>query len=163
MKFEQLPLWDESKIIEMSQIATEILREHYDPIVGKTQNDYMLEKFQSAQSIRDQLKQGVQYYFVSENGKSIGFLAFFPKTYCVYISKFYLYKAERGKGFSHKMLNFVIIKTKEAGLAAIELNVNKRNSSIPVYEKLGFKIIASEKIDIGQGYYMDDYVCRLEI
>jgi len=31
-----------------------------------------------------------------------------------------------------------------------------------IYEKLGFKILRSEKNDIGQGYYMDDYVYRLE-
>ena len=162
MNFEQLLLSNESKIIEMSKMATEILREHYDPIVGKTQNDYMLEKFQSADSIRRQLEEGYQYYFVSENGRNIGFLAFYPKTDCMYLSKLYLYKTERGKGYSRKMLDFVIMKAKEEGLAAIELNVNKHNSTTLIYEKLGFKILRSEKNDIGQGYYMDDYVYRLE-
>ncbi len=163
MHFEQLQLSDESKIIEMSRMATEILREHYDPIVGKTQNDYMLAKFQSAESIRGQLEQGYQYYFVRENGKRVGFLAFYPKERYMYISKLYLYKAQRGKGYSRKMLDFVIQKSKEADLSAIQLNVNKYNSAVQIYEKLGFQIIRSEKNDIGQGYYMDDYVCRLEI
>lgn len=163
MHFEQLTLSDESKIQEMSAIATEILREHYDPIVGKTQNNYMLQKFQSVEGIRTQLKEGVQYYFVSENGKRAGFLAFYPEGDHLYLSKFYLYKSLRGKGYGRKMLDFVILKAKEAGLSAIELNVNKHNSAIQIYEKLGFKIIRSEKNDIGQGYYMDDYVCRLEI
>jgi len=45
MDFEQLLCSDENKIKEMSEMATEILREHYDPIVGKTQNDYMLKNF----------------------------------------------------------------------------------------------------------------------
>ena len=163
MNFEQLLLWDESHIMKMSEMATEILREHYDPIVGKAQNDYMLKKFQAADAIRSQLEQGYRYYFASENGRRIGFLAFYPKTCCMYLSKLYLYKAERGKGYSRKMLDFVILKAREEGLAAIELNVNKRNSAVLVYEKLGFKIIRSEKNDIGQGYYMDDYVCRLEL
>ena len=162
MNFEKLQLSDESKIIEMSEMATEILREHYDPIVGKTQNDYMLKKFQSADSIRNQLEEGYQYYFVSENGRSIGFLAFYPKTDFMYLSKLYLYKKERGKGYSRNMLDFVIMKAKEEGLTAIELNVNKHNSTTLIYEKLGFKILRSEKNDIGQGYYMDDYVYRLE-
>lgn len=163
MDFEQLLCSDENKIKEMSEMATEILREHYDPIVGKTQNDYMLKKFQSADAIRGQLEQGYQYYFAHENGTRIGFLAFYPKACCMYLSKLYLYKAERGKGYSRKMLNFVILKAREEGLAAIELNVNKRNSAVLVYEKLGFSIIRSEKNDIGEGYYMDDYVCRLEL
>ena len=61
MDFEQLLCSDENKIKEMSEMATEILREHYDPIVGKTQNDYMLKKFQSVDAIRGQLEQGYQY------------------------------------------------------------------------------------------------------
>ena len=163
MNFEQLLLSDESKIIDMSEMATKIVREHYDPIIGKAQNDYMIEKFQTVDAIRGQLEQGYRYYFVSENGNRIGFLAFYPKACCMYLSKAYLYKAARGKGYFRKMLDFVIRKAQEEELSSIELNVNKKNSAVLVYEKLGFQIIRSEKNDIGGGYYMDDYVYRLEI
>jgi RimJ/RimL family protein N-acetyltransferase len=47
-------------------------------------------------------------------------------------------------------------------LNRIELNVNKNNQSKYIYEKLGFKILRAEKIDIGNGFYMDDYVYYLE-
>lgn len=163
MHFEQLTLSDESKIIEMSAIATGIVREHYVPINGQAQTDYMLHQFQSPDAIRGQLKDGYQYYFACENGQKLGFLAFYPEGDHLYLSKFYLYQSLRGKGYGRKMLEFLILKAKEAGLSTIELNVNKHNSAIQIYEKLGFKIIRSEKNDIGQGYYMDDYVCRLEI
>ncbi|MGB4609999.1 MAG: GNAT family N-acetyltransferase [Saccharofermentanales bacterium] len=163
MNFERLLLSDKDKITEMSEMATEIVREHFDPIIGKAQNDYMIEKFQTVDAIRSQLEQGCQYYFVSEKGSRIGFLAFYPKACCMYLSKIYLYKAERGKGYFEKMLDFVIMKAQEEELASIELNVNKNNSAVFAYEKLGFKIIRSEKNDIGEGYYMDDYVYRLEI
>lgn len=61
------------------------------------------------------------------------------------------------------MLNFVIKKTKEAGFSSIVLNVNKYNSAVNVYEKLGFIKIREEKNDIGSGYYMDDYVYQYTI
>ena len=44
------------------------------------------------------------------------------------------------------------------GLDGIELNVNKHNSACRAYDRLGFEIIRSEKNDIGNGFYMDDYV-----
>ena len=45
----------------------------------------------------------------------------------------------------------------------MELNVNKHNDTIRIYEKMGFRLLRSEKNDIGSGYYMDDYVYRLEL
>ena len=45
----------------------------------------------------------------------------------------------------------------------IELNVNRFNDAVRVYEKLGFRRIREEKNDIGHGYYMDDYVYSLEL
>ena len=80
----------------------------------------------------------------------------------MYLSKFYLYKSERGKGYSHDMMTFVITNAKELKLNGIELNVNKHNSACRAYESLGFKIVRSEKNDIGNGFYMDDYVYRLD-
>ena len=160
MTFDQLLPGDEDGIAKMSEMATEIVREHFDPIIGKAQNDYMLALFQTPEAIRDQLAHGYRYYFVNEAGRRIGFLAFYPKETCMYLSKFYLYKAERGKGYSRQMLDFVIGKTQEMGLPSIELNVNKDNSAVYVYKKLGFEIIRSEKNDIGSGYFMDDYVFR---
>ena len=60
------------------------------------------------------------------------------------------------------MIDFVKNEAKAAGLNAIELNVNKNNISKYIYEHLGFRLIRDEKNDIGHGYFMDDYVYRLE-
>lgn len=61
------------------------------------------------------------------------------------------------------MMNFVISNAKQLNLNGIELNVNKKNSACRAYEKLGFKILRSEKNSIGNGFFMDDYVYRLDI
>lgn len=163
MIFERLMLNDEEQIREMSGMATEIVREHFDPIIGKAQNDYMIEKFQTADAIRDQLKHGYQYYFIYDSGLCVGFLAFYPKDKSMYLSKFYLYKKYRGKGYARQMMEFVIRNARLAGLTSVELNVNRNNSAIRVYEKLGFTLIRAEKNDIGSGFFMDDYVYSLQI
>ena len=163
MDFEQLMPYDENGIKEMSRMATAIVREHYDPIIGKEQNDYMIQKFQTADAIKEQLEHGSQYYFVSDKRRRVGFLAFYPRENAMYLSKLYLYKDERGKGYSRQMLDFVIRNARNIGLTSIELNVNRNNSAIHAYEKLGFKVIRAEKNDIGAGFFMDDYVYGLQI
>lgn len=123
----------------------------------------MIAMFQTEKAIKKQLEAGYRYFFVNENKKAVVFFAFYPKETAMYLSKFYLYKAERGKGYAHQMLDFVIDEARKYGLQAIELNVNKYNSACQVYERLGLKKICSEKNDIGNGFYMDDYVYRLDI
>lgn len=159
-EFVKLEKEDPNGIDEMSELATCIVREHFDPLIGKAQNDYMISLFQTPGAIREQLMHGYRYYFVKEAEKKIGFLAFYPKGDAMYLSKFYLLKSERGKGHAHDMLAFVEEETGKEGLHAVELNVNRHNSAVEVYKKLGFQIIRGEKNDIGNGFFMDDYVFR---
>ena len=162
MDFIKLTPGDINGIKEMSEMATAILREHYDPIIGKEQNDYMLDMFQSVEAVTEQLSHGYNYYFAKNDGDNAGFLAFYPREGALYLSKLYLYKDQRGKGFSRVMLEFLKEKAKELGLNRIELNVNRNNPSVQIYEKLGFTVAWEEKNDIGNGFYMDDYVYALE-
>ena len=154
----------EDEIPILSELATSIIREHFDPIIGKAQNDYMLEKFQSISSIKEQFQKGYLYYWVKYENKNIGFLGFFPVENKLYLSKFYLLKEYRGKKISKKMLEFLINYAKDRKLISIYLNVNKYNDlATNVYKHLGFVIIREEKNDIGNGFYMDDYVFEYTI
>lgn len=164
MVFEKVELTDQNSIVVLSALATKIVREHFDPIIGKAQNDYMLQKFQTADAITEQLRQGYEYYFVCDEQKQhIGFLAFYPRQQELYLSKFYLEKEQRGNGYAKAMLQFVIECAQKAGLNTIVLNVNRDNTAIYAYEHLGFQKIGEEKNDIGEGFYMDDYVFAYHI
>jgi GNAT superfamily N-acetyltransferase len=163
MYFELMIKDYEQEIKEMSEMATAILRDYYDPIIGKEQNDYMLEMFQSEDAIREQLDHGYRYYFVrDEDGKDLGFVAFYLRENALYLSKFYLYKDQRGKGYARTILEFLKTQAKELDRNRIELNVNRNNDTRFIYEKLGFTVAWEEKNDIGNGFYMDDYVYALE-
>ena len=163
MHFKELSSDNEQGIAEMSKMATAIVREHFDPLIGKAQNDYMLQLFQSEDAIAKQLDSGYRYFFVADGERTVGFIAFYPKGQVMYLSKFYLYRDERGKGYAHQMLDFIVQETKKIGRDGIELNVNKSNPVCQVYEHLGFKKIRDEKNDIGHGFYMDDFVYRLDL
>lgn len=154
----------ENEIQDLSEFATAIVREHFNPIIGKAQNDYMIEKFQSPESIRAQIEDGYRYYWVQERGKHAGFMAFYPRNGKMYLSKFYTYKAFRGNHLAVKMLTFLEEETHSAGLPAIFLNVNKNNSNvIAIYKHLGFQIVSQEKNPIGADFFMDDYVLEKKL
>lgn len=155
---------DTDTIAKLSQFASSIVKEHYDPILGSVQNDYMIDKFQSSEAIIEQIMQGHYYYLMITDVHKIGFIAFYPRENDLYISKFYLQKDHRGKGLSKDMFSFIISKARELGFDAIVLNVNKYNRmAIRAYEKLGFIKTNEEKNDIGNGYFMDDFVYRYNI
>ena len=163
MEFQIVTGEDEKAVGALSELATAILREYYDPIVGVEQNSYMLEKFQSVPALQEQLDHGYRYYFAADGGRRLGFVGFYPRGDALYLSKFYLHRDARGRGYGREMLDFVCAAAREAGLSAVELNVNKHNDTIRIYERMGFRLLRSEKNDIGSGYYMDDYVYRLEL
>lgn len=163
VEFSKINRLDERAIEELSFFASSIIRKYYDPIIGKKQNDYHLEKFQSVPGLKAQLAEGYSYYLLLEGGERLGFLGYYPRNDALYLSKFYLKEESRGKGYGREAIAFLKEKAKELGLAAIELNVNRHNPTTAIYERLGFRIIRSEVIDIGEGFVMDDYVYRLEI
>lgn len=164
VEFKQVKIGEEQAIKELSALASEIVKEHYDPIVGAEQNDYMIEKFQSVSALQAQLAQGYQYYFVClEPDRQIGFMGMYQRGSEWYISKLYLHKDFRGRGYAREMLDFAISLAKKAGTERITLNVNKYNNAVAIYEKLGFEKIRDEVNDIGHGYVMDDYVYALSL
>jgi ribosomal protein S18 acetylase RimI-like enzyme len=70
---------------------------------------------------------------------------------------------QQGKKLGKKMLDYIIEHIKNAGAKALQLNVNRHNKALYFYEKQGFKMIRSEDIDIGSGYFMNDYVMELKV
>ena len=152
-----------NQIEEMSSMATEIVREHYDPIIGEEQNDYMIGIFQSPEAIKEQMSEGADYYFIRKDNANLGFMSFYLRGDVLYLSKFYLYSDCRGKGYSRKMLSFLIETARENRCRRIELNVNRNNPAVQAYEHLGFKRLREEKNHIGNGFVMDDYVYVMDV
>ncbi len=163
MDYKKLDVYNNDDIERMSKLATDIVREHYYDINGKEQTDYMVEKFQSIKAIKEQIAVGYKYFFVCDEGEEIGFLAYYVRENDIYLSKFYLEKDVRGRGISRNMLSFVINQAKNNNRDKIQLNVNKYNFAVAVYEKIGFVKVRDEILDVGNGYVMDDYVLEYRI
>ncbi len=144
--------------IEIEKLADIIWREHYIPIVGKPQIDYMLKKFQSARAIKEQIEVGFEYYLIYFDGKSVGYISIKPEMYALFLSKIYVLSSHRGKKIGKLAMQFIEEKAKAYQFKKIRLTVNVNNTnSIKAYEKLGFKNMGPLVADIGNGFVMDDY------
>ena len=155
---------DQEKISTIARLAEEIWREHYEPKHGKPKVDYLLEKFQSQSAITGQLKTGFLYYLLRNESDYIGYLGVYPEGNCLVLSKIYIKSCCRGKGYGKQAIAFVENIAREKNLSCVDLSVAKDNSdSIKAYLSLGFRLVKPIKKDIGNGFFMDDYVMKKNV
>lgn len=143
----------------VADLANIIWTEHYTPIIGEQQVAYMLEKFQSAAAIEDQVENGVLYYLISFQDKPVGYFSVSRHPDFLFLSKLYVLRSARGKGLGRAAISYMEELAGKFDLKKIRLTVNKFNTnSIKAYERMGFLNVAAIIQDIGNGFVMDDYV-----
>jgi len=146
--------------VAVADLAREIWTEHYYKIVGQAQIDYMLDKFQSAAAIEQQVGEGYLYYLAEDGEGLVGYFAVVPNTEAstALLSKIYVRKSQRGRGIGSAMVAMAEQICREQGISVLWLTVNKNNSnSIAWYERAGFINKGAIVQDIGGGFVMDDY------
>lgn len=151
----------------IQQIAETTWWPTYEPIVAPGQVRYMLDKFYSADAIAQQMAENEQVFLIlSENDIPVGFAAYGPRKEnpdIFKLHKLYCLPETQGRGYGRMLIEKVEEGVKAAGRNILELNVNRFNNAKTFYEYLGFNLAYSEDIDIGEGYFMNDYVLRKEL
>ncbi|HET7117621.1 MAG TPA: GNAT family N-acetyltransferase [Hanamia sp.] len=153
-------------LVIISKLAHEIWPTAYGKILGNDQLEYMLDMLYSISSLEHQYKILKHHFILAfENKTSVGFASFSPhEDHTVYhLNKIYVLPDQQGKNIGGKMIRYISEKIKKDGATSLQLNVNRYNKALHFYEKLGFKIIRNEDIDIGSGYFMNDYVMELKL
>ncbi|NCC47432.1 MAG: GNAT family N-acetyltransferase [Clostridia bacterium] len=152
-------IWQDAVIL--SRLARQIWLEHYTPIIGRDQVDYMTGKFQSAAAIwRDIQSGGMEYDLIVCGNQPAGYMAVRVDSHkkSMFLSKLYVERARRGQGIGRWAFGQLVDRARKASCSTIWLTVNRYNSgSIAAYQKLGFHIMEAICTDIGQGYVMDDF------
>ena len=152
-------------IVLVASLAKEIWTEHYTPIIGSAQVEYMLANIQSERAIRRQIDHERFFYFLIEaDAAPVGYIGVQLNDAELFLSKIYVRASERGKGRGGGAVRFVTGLAKKLGAKKISLTVNKNNTAaIGSYEKYGFKNLGSTVKDIGGGFVMDDYKMELTL
>lgn len=155
---------NESIFIEKTaQLADEIWHQHFSPIIGKDQVNFMLAKFQSESAISEQIESGWLYFLLKQRDEFVGYVGLVPDAdnKQLMLSKLYVKQSVRRQGLGKYLLDFVEEKCRSEGYDLLWLTVNRRNHGpIDFYKKLGFTIVDGKIKDIGGGFVMDDYIMQ---
>lgn len=139
----------------------------YGKILSKTQLDYMLDLFYSDEALINQFEKKEQlFYLISEDEVTLGFIGIehnYKDEAVTRIHKIYLLPETQGKGIGKKVIEEIEKMALENNSKALSLNVNRFNSALSFYKKIGFEVIDEVNIDIGNGYLMEDYVMEKKL
>jgi GNAT superfamily N-acetyltransferase len=157
---ETVEVRDAEAIRTVVDLAREIWTEHYVPLIGPDQVEYMLARFQSEEAVEGQIREGHRYFLIRAEGKAAGYLAVVPDsaTGRMLLSKIYVLKAMRGKGLGRAGVAYAEGLCRDAGHRILWLRVNRNNlGSVQAYEQMGFEKTGLLVSEIGNGFVMDDF------
>jgi diamine N-acetyltransferase len=133
----------------------------YGNILSAEQLKYMLDLIYSPAALRRQMTTDQHNFYIAELGdEPIGFASYgaLSEQNSFKLHKLYVLPGTQGKGIGKALIDFIIKQLQPLGAKKLLLNVNRHNKAKNFYEKLGFTVIKEEDIDIGNGYFMNDYV-----
>jgi GNAT superfamily N-acetyltransferase len=143
-------------------LAFKIWPTAYRKMITREQINYMLEKRYNMQSLNEEFYEGAYFFLAEENDEHVGFAAFNFKQNGIYrLEKLYVLSEKKGQGIGKMLLQVVVDKVNNLGGQSIQLNVNRKNEAVDFYVKMGFEIIDTVDLPIGNGFYMNDYIMEL--
>ncbi len=145
-------------------LAKQIWPQTYEKILKPAQVRYMMNLIYSQTALEKQMASGHQFIIIYNIAIPVGFASFSEVEPGIYkLQKVYVLMNQQGRGTGRFAINQVIAAIRPKGATALRLNVNRFNAAKGFYEKLGFVVVGEEKIDIGSGYVMDDYVMEKKL
>jgi ribosomal protein S18 acetylase RimI-like enzyme len=134
----------------------------YGEILSQEQLDYMLGLFYSDEALAKQIENKEQlFYLILDSESTIGFIGIehnYKNEAITKIHKIYLLPETQGKGYGKIVFDSIEKLALENNSSALSLNVNRFNTALNFYKKIGFEIKETVDIEIGNGYLMEDYV-----
>lgn len=149
-------------IASIRQIAFATWPDAYGKLLPKEQLDYMLEWMYSETSLQEQMNKGHQFFIADLNEKSFGFASVSDEGNQRFkLNKLYVIPQTQKTGAGKALLDQVIDHAKQNNASVLFLQVKRDNIAKGFYEKQGFVITQEVDIEIGNGFFMNDYIMEL--
>ncbi|GAB4031034.1 GNAT family N-acetyltransferase [Spirosoma jeollabukense] len=136
----------------------------FGEILSPEQIRYMLDMMYSLDSLKTQITEQKHVFLLAQEADSKAYLGYvsyeldYKNQSKTKLHKIYLLPASQGKGVGRLLIDKVAGIAAEHKNSTLSLNVNRYNKAIQFYERMGFKIVDNETIDIGDGFLMEDFV-----
>lgn len=151
----------------IQSIANIAFRETYARILSEEQIEYMMEWMYSTSSLHKQmLKEGHIYYIAFDDNIPVGYVSIQQEdAHLFHLQKIYVLPQKQGKHIGKDLFKQAIKAIKEIHPAPckMELNVNRNNTAIEFYTRMGMKKVKEGDFHIGNGFYMNDYIMQIDI
>ena len=156
----------EHDIATIHDLAWRIFPHTYREILTPEQNDYMMDWMYSEANLKEQMTHGHQYLLAYDGDTAVGYVSVEQQEeHLFHLQKIYVLPDRQGEGLGRQLFEAAIalIKSQHPGACAMELNVNRNNRAVTFYERMGMHKDRSGDFDIGHGFYMNDYIMRMEL
>jgi ribosomal protein S18 acetylase RimI-like enzyme len=147
----------------LEDLARRIWPHTYSEIITKEQMEFMLNWMYSTETLTQQWKAGHEFYLISKVNTDIGFIAIEQAGHEMKVNKLYVLPEVQGCGAGKRLMEKAIERAKDKKCTHLFLQVNRANKAKFFYDKLGFTIRSEEDFDIGNGYFMNDYIMELPL
>ncbi len=150
----------------IQELTYKVWPQTYNHIIGEEQVHYMLGQFYTEAALRNQIEQQQhQFIIVFDEGEAVGFASYGQLEPGIFkLHKLYVNPDRQGKGLGAFIIRYIQNELASGQTRKLRLNVNLHNkNAIAFYYKTGFYLLKNEKIDIGNGFFMDDHVFELDI
>lgn len=150
----------------VTELAELIWPQTYSEYISKAQLRYMLDLMYNQDELLSQYHKGYTFFIASVQGMDIGFACTSPvdeKGNIYKLHKLYVLPSTQGMGIGKLLVDEVVNLVGAQGGKFLQLNVNRNNIATNFYLKIGFKIKETVDINIGDGFFMNDYIMELPI
>lgn len=133
----------------------------YSKMITAEQMNYMLQWMYDPAHLAVKYDNGDLFFTYQVDAMDIGYLHLEPiGSDVLKIQKVYVHPDFHGRGIGRELIIFTEHIARQQGRDALELQVNRGNPALQFYQHLGFSIVDEQDFDIGQGFFMNDFVMR---
>lgn len=146
-------------------MAAKVWPQTYTPILGEEQVQYMLGRFYAPAALAMQMVTD-EFIICHDDNGPVAFSSFAPlgDNGTWKLHKLYIVQDQQRRGTGSFMIEHITSYLTAKSAKQLILNVNRYNQkAINFYHKQGFTTLREEDIDIGNGYFMNDYVLGKEL
>jgi len=164
MEIEFETLSTPESLAAIREVAAEVWPRTFADILSAEQIKYMMKMMYAPEVMEKELTDGMHFELLKIAGQPAGYIvysAYDKIPGAAKLHKVYLKHQFHGAGIGQKMLDHAQEQCRKQNFKCVILAVNKHNErAIKAYKRNGFATIESVCVDIGNGFFMDDYIMR---
>jgi GNAT superfamily N-acetyltransferase len=150
----------------IQQLTMQVWPQTYAAVLTQEQISYMLNLMYSEDALVRQMLSGHQFIIAFDKNEPLGFASYSPseKEKEFKLHKLYVITTIQKTGAGKKILWYIMDDVKLLGGNHLILQVNRQNeNAIGFYERMGFHKQNEADFDIGNGFYMNDYIMGINL